>query len=44
VVPIEDLELLRKIEDTLDHEAIQKALAEPGKRVSYRTFRKTLGL
>ena len=44
VVPMEDLELLQKLEDRLDHEAIQKALAEPGKRVSYRTFRKTLGL
>ncbi len=44
VVPMDDLELLQKIEDRLDREAIQKALAEPGKRVSYRTFRKTLGL
>ena len=44
VVPIEDLELLQKLEDRLDHEAIQRALAEPGKRISYRTFRKTLGL
>ena len=44
VVPMDDLELLQKLEDRLDHEAIQKALAEPGKRVSYRTFRKTLGL
>ena len=34
----------RILEDRFDHEAIQKALAEPGKRVSYRTFRKTLGL
>ena len=44
VVPMDDLELLQKLEDRLDHEAIQKALAAPGKRVSYRTFRKTLGL
>ncbi len=44
VVPMEDLELLRKIEDKLDHEAIQKALAAPGKRIAYRAFRKTLGL
>ena len=44
VVPMDDLELLQKLEDRLDHEAIQKALAGPGKRVSYRTFRKTLGL
>jgi prevent-host-death family protein len=44
VVPMDDLELLQKLEDRLDHDAIQKALAEPGKRVSYRTFRKTLGL
>ena len=44
VVPMDDLELLQKLEDRLDHEAIHKALAEPGKRMSYRTFRKTLGL
>ena len=44
VVPMEDLETLQKFEDKLDRAAIQKALAEPGKRVSYRTFRKTLGL
>jgi prevent-host-death family protein len=44
VVPIEDLELLQKLEDKLDREAIHKALAEPGKRMSYRAFRKTLGL
>ena len=44
VVPMDDLELLQKLEDRLDRDAIQKALAEPGKRVSYRTFRKTLGL
>jgi prevent-host-death family protein len=44
VVPIEDLQLLQKLEDRLDREAIQTALAQPGKRVSYRAFRKTLGL
>jgi prevent-host-death family protein len=44
VVPMDDLELLQKLEDRLDREAIQKALAEPGKRLSYRVFRKTLGL
>ena len=44
VVPMDDLKLLQKLEDRLDREAIQKALAEPGKRASYRTFRKTLGL
>jgi prevent-host-death family protein len=44
VVPMDDLKLLQKLEDRLDREAIQKALAEPGKRVSYRKFRKTLGL
>lgn len=44
VVPMEDLETLQKLEDRLDREAIRKALAESGKRVSSRTFRKTLGL
>ena len=44
VVPMEDLETLQKLEDRFDHDAIQQALAEPGKRLSYRTFRKTLGL
>ena len=44
VVPIEDLELLQKIEDKLDLEAIKKSLAEPGARISYRKFRNTLGL
>ena len=41
---MDDLKLLQKLEDRLDREAIQKALAEPGKRASYRTFRKTLVL
>ncbi|MBI4597911.1 MAG: type II toxin-antitoxin system Phd/YefM family antitoxin [Candidatus Omnitrophica bacterium] len=44
VVPMEDLETLQRLEDKLDHETIQRALAEPGKRLSYRAFRKTLGL
>jgi len=44
VVPMGDLELLQRLEDRLDHDAIQKALAGRGKRVAYRTFRKTLGL
>jgi len=44
VVPMDDFALLQKLEDKLDHDAIQKALAEPGERVSYRKFRKTLGL
>ena len=44
VVPMDDLALLQKLEDRLDHEAIKKVLAEPGKRMSYRAFRKTLGL
>ena len=44
VVPIEDLELLQKIEDRRDLEAIKKSLSEPGERIPYRKFRKTLGL
>ena len=44
VVPMDDLALLQTLEDRLDREAIRKALAGPGKRVSYRAFRKTLGL
>ena len=44
VVPMDDLALLQKLEDKLDRKAIRKALAEPGKRVSYRAFRKMLRL
>ena len=44
VVPIEDLELLQKIEDKQDVEAIKKSLSESGERIPYRKFRKTIGL
>ena len=44
VVPMEDFELIQKIEDKLDREAIQEALSESKKRIPYREFRKTLGL
>ncbi len=44
VVPMEDLKLLQQIEDKRDVEAIKKSLAEPGERMPYRKFRKTLGL
>ena len=44
VVPIEDLELLQKIEDRRDVKAIKKSLSASGARIPYRKFRKTLGL
>ena len=44
VVPMEDLELLRKIEDKRDVKAIKKSLSKLGARIPYRKFRKTRGL
>jgi prevent-host-death family protein len=44
IVPIEDLELLEKLEDRLDLEAVRAALDEPGERLEYAKFREELGL
>lgn len=43
VVSLEDLKALEELEDRLDAEALQQALAEPG-RMPYEEFRKKLGL
>ena len=43
IVPIEDLELLRRIEDMLDNEAAIKAREEPG-RVPWPILKKELDL
>lgn len=48
IVPIEDLELIEKLEDQLDVEAARRALAEMKRKgqkpVPYETVRKRLGL
>ena len=44
VVPIEDLELLKKLEDYVDLEEALAALSEPGRNVPYGKVRKELGL
>lgn len=44
IVPIEDLELLEKLEDHLDLDAACAALAEAGPRLDYARFRVELGL
>ena len=43
LVSVEDLKLLRKIEDRLDNEAADKALKEPG-RIPWGKLKKELGL
>lgn len=43
IVPMEDLELLRRIEDMLDNEAANEAREEPG-RVPWSTLKKEFGL
>lgn len=43
VVPIEDLELIERIEDELDIKSAQKALKEKG-RVPWTKIKKQLGL
>ena len=44
VVPIEDLELLERLEDKLDLEAARKALREEGERLSWKQLKTELGL
>lgn len=44
LVPIEDLKLLKKIEDQMDNEAADKALKEPGRRIPWEKLKKDLRL
>lgn len=44
IVPIEDLELLEKLEDRLDLDAARAALNEAGERLDYAKVREELGL
>ena len=44
LVPIEDLKLLRKMEDQMDNEAADKALKEPGRRIPWEKLKKDLRL
>lgn len=44
IVPIEDLELLEKLEDRLDLDAARAALDEAGERLDYAKVREELGL
>lgn len=43
VVPVEDLELLQRVEDRLDNEAADKALKDP-RRIPWEKIKKDLGL
>lgn len=44
LISIEELQLLRKIEDHIDIEDAKKALKEPGENISADEFWKELGL
>jgi prevent-host-death family protein len=44
VVPVEDLELLERLEDRLDLEAARAALQEPGSRITLDELKAELGL
>jgi len=44
LVPMEDLEVLEKIEDHLDYEAASEALKEEGEAIPWRKVKRTLGL
>ena len=44
VVPIEDLQLLERIEDRLDLEDALKAMKEPGPRIPWEQIKKELKL
>ena len=44
VVPLEDLALLRKLEDRLDNEAADTALREPGPNIPLARLKAELGL
>jgi prevent-host-death family protein len=44
IVPVEDLELLQKLEDRMDLEAARAALNEKSPRVSWKKLKAGLGL
>lgn len=44
LIPIEELELLQKLEDIIDIEDAKKALAEPGENIPAKEFWEKLGL
>jgi prevent-host-death family protein len=46
IIPIDDLEVLEKLEDRIDLEEARRALADPKnrKRVSWQTLKAELGL
>ncbi len=44
LVPMEDLEILEKIEDHLDYEAAAEALKEEGEAIPWDEVKRTLGL
>jgi len=44
LVPIEDHELLQRLEDVMDIEEARKALAEPGDNIPAKDFWEKLGL
>lgn len=44
LVPVEDLELLERLEDHLDLDAAREAKTEGGPRIDYAKLRKELGL
>jgi PHD/YefM family antitoxin component YafN of YafNO toxin-antitoxin module len=44
LVPMEDLTLLKELEDRADLEEIRKALAEPGSSIPWEDIKKELGI
>lgn len=44
LVPIEDLDLIRAVEDKIDLAAAKKALREKGRNISHAALKKELGL
>lgn len=44
IIPVEDLALLQKLEDSLDIEAIREAMKESAERIPYEKARQELGL
>jgi prevent-host-death family protein len=44
IVPVEDLELLRMLEDRMDLEAARAALSERAHRVSWKKLKAELGI
>ena len=44
LVPVEDLNLLRELEDRADLTKIKKALKEPGSNIPWKDIKKELGI